>query len=591
MIQVVGLSKSYGERVLFSDVTFSINKGERVGLVGKNGTGKSTLFKIILGEISYDKGDLNIPKNYRLGTLKQHIEFTKDTVIAECMSALSREHEFETYKAEKLLFGLGFTKADLEKKPTSFSGGYQIRINLVKTLLTEPNCLLLDEPTNYLDIVSLRWLKSFLKNFPGEVVLITHDRDFMDGVVTHTMGISRKIVRKNKGDTESFYSKIAEEEEIYEQSRINQEKKIQHMMEYVEKYRAKARKASQAQSKLKMIEKMDRKEALASESSLDFAFNHVPCPARVILRGENLSFGFDDKNLFENVSLFIEASDRVGIIGKNGKGKSTFLNCLSGELKLKTGELWTHASMSLGHFGQTNVDRLYAQNTIFQEIQSENDDLSITRVRNICGTMMFSGDDGDKKISVLSGGERARVLLGKILARKTNLLFLDEPTNHLDMDSIESLIDAINDYDGACVIVTHSEEVLRKCITKLIVFREGHAEVFNGNYEEFLEKIGWDSETEKDSSNQDAKQNANKAKDAQVKKVVNVGKLKEEEEQVSAKIEVLENYLNILNDKIIKASEVGSHKEIQDVQNQINEVNSKIDELFLRLEEIHDLLH
>lgn len=591
MIQVVGLSKSYGERVLFSDVTFSINKGERVGLVGKNGTGKSTLFKIILGEISYDKGDLNIPKNYRLGTLKQHIEFTKDTVIAECMSALSREHEFETYKAEKLLFGLGFTKADLEKKPTSFSGGYQIRINLVKTLLTEPNCLLLDEPTNYLDIVSLRWLKSFLKNFPGEVVLITHDRDFMDGVVTHTMGISRKIVRKNKGDTESFYSKIAEEEEIYEQSRINQEKKIQHMMEYVEKYRAKARKASQAQSKLKMIEKMDRKEALASESSLDFSFNHVPCPARVILRGENLSFGFDDKNLFENVSLFIEASDRVGIIGKNGKGKSTFLNCLSGELKLKTGELWTHASMSLGHFGQTNVDRLYAQNTIFQEIQSENDDLSITRVRNICGTMMFSGDDGDKKISVLSGGERARVLLGKILARKTNLLFLDEPTNHLDMDSIESLIDAINDYDGACVIVTHSEEVLRKCITKLIVFREGHAEVFNGNYEEFLEKIGWDSETEKDSSNQDAKQNANKAKDAQVKKVVNVGKLKEEEEQVSAKIEVLENYLNILNDKIIKASEVGSHKEIQDVQNQINEVNSKIDELFLRLEEIHDLLH
>lgn len=588
MIQVVGLTKSFGDRVLFSDVTFSINKGERVGLVGKNGTGKSTLFKIILGEISFEKGEFNIPKNYRLGTLKQHIEFTKETVIAECMSALSREHEFETYKAEKLLFGLGFTKEDLLKAPRSFSGGYQIRINLVKTLLTEPNCLLLDEPTNYLDIVSLRWLKSFLKNFPGEVVLITHDRDFMDAVVTHTMGISRKIVRKNKGDSESYYTKISEEEEVYEQSRVNQEKKIQHMMEYVEKYRAKARKASQAQSKLKMIEKMDRKDALESESSLDFNFNHTPCPARVIMRAENLSFGFTEKNLFQNVSMFIEANDRIGVIGKNGKGKSTFLNCLSGELALRSGEVWSHTSMSLGHFGQTNVDRLYPHNTIFQEIQSENDELSITRVRNICGTMMFSGDDGDKKISVLSGGERARVLLGKILARKTNLLFLDEPTNHLDMDSIESLIDAVNDYEGACLIVTHSEEVLRKCITKLIVFREDHAEVFNGNYEEFLEKIGWDSETEKDSGAQEIKK---PNQDYKKKKVVNTQKLNEEDAQVTSKIEVLENYLNVLNEKMINASQIGDHKKIHEIDSQISEVNQKIEELFTRLEEIQDLLH
>lgn len=587
MIQVVGLSKSYGERTLFSDVTFSINKGERVGLVGKNGAGKSTLFKIILGDVSFEKGELNIPKAYRLGSLKQHISFTKNTVIEECMSALPREMEFENYRAEKLLFGLGFTKDDLVKSPTSFSGGYQIRINLVKTLLTEPNCLLLDEPTNYLDIVSLRWLKTFLKNFPGEVVLITHDREFMDSVVTHTMGISRRLVRKMKGDTHDFYTKLSEEEEIHEQARVNQEKKIQHMMEYVEKYRAKARKASQAQSKLKMIEKMDRIEALASESELDFNFNYTPCPAKVIMRAESISFGFNDTNLFENISLFIEANDRIGIIGKNGKGKSTFLNCLASELKIKQGEIWAHSSMSLGHFGQTNVDRLYKDNTIVQEIQSENSDLSITNVRSICGTMMFSGDDADKKISVLSGGERARVLLGKILARKTNLLFLDEPTNHLDMASIEALIDSINEYEGAVVVVTHSEEMLNKCINKLVVFRENHAEVFTGNYQEFLEKIGWDSETEKMSNLEDFK----KIKPIEKKKKAGNAKVLEAEEiEVTNKIDVLENYLKLLNDRMIKLSIDGSHQDIVKCNDEISEVNQKIEDLFFRLEEIHELL-
>ncbi len=585
MIQVFGLSKSYGERVLFSDVTFSINKGERVGLVGRNGSGKSTLFKILLGELSFDAGDMNIPKAYKLGTLKQHIEFTHDTVISECMSALSKEFEYETYRAEKLLFGLGFTQKDMERSPGDFSGGYQIRINLVKTLLQEPDCLLLDEPTNYLDIVSLRWLRDFLKSFAGEVVLITHDKDFMNSVVTHTMGISRKNVRKFKGDTNKFYERIIEEEEIYEQTRINQEKKIQHMMDYVDKFRAKARGASQAQSKLKMIEKMERYDALANEKNLDFAFNYQQCPAKVIVRIDGLTFGYNESNLFENISFVVESTDRIGIIGKNGKGKSTFLNCLGDFLTPRSGEVWKHSSLSLGHFGQTNVDRLYAENTIYQEVQSENEDMTIAKARSVCGTMLFSGDDADKKIKVLSGGERARVLLGKILARRTNLLFLDEPTNHLDMESVESLIDAIKDYEGACLVVTHSEELLRKCVNKLVVFREDHAEVFEGTYDEFLEKIGWDSEEEKVVSQKPVEIIA-----PVKKKKGNTQKLEVEEEEVTSKIEVLENYVNVLNDGLVKASQDGDHAKIVSASKEIEEVNQKIEELFLRLEEIHDLL-
>jgi ATP-binding cassette subfamily F protein 3 len=578
MIQAVGISKNFGARNLFEDVTFSLNKGERVGLVGRNGTGKSTLFKIILGSESYDQGDLTIPKGYKLGTLEQHIKFTCPTVISECMSVLPKEYEYETYRAEKFLFGLGFTKDDMEKDPMSFSGGYQIRINLVKTLLTEPNCLLLDEPTNYLDIVSLRWLRSFLKTFDGEVVLITHDKEFMNSVVTHTMGLWRKKLKKIKGSTDKYYSQLEEEDRIYEQTRVNQEKKIQQMQDYVDKFRAKARGASQAQSKLKAIEKLGTIDELEAVTELKFNFNHTECPAKIVLDIREVSFGFDHP-LFEKVKFSLGKNDRIGIIGKNGKGKSTFLNTIAGIHQPTEGEIWNHSSLSLGHFGQTNVSRLHPNNNIIQEIQEMNMDLNISAVRGICGTMLFSGDDAEKKISVLSGGEKARVLLGKILAKKTNVLLLDEPTNHLDMESIDALMEAIDDYDGACLIVTHSEEILKRCVNKLVIFRKDHAEFFDGNYEDFLEKIGWDSEEE-------GREKKEKVVSTKKKKTGNAQVLAEREKEIMEQIETLENYQNLLEKNIERYSIEGNVEGLQSSTDDLTQVQQKIEDLFIELEEI-----
>ena len=584
MIQVVGLSKSFADRILFEDVTFSLNSGERVGLVGRNGAGKSTLFRIMLGEESYDEGDYKVPKSYRLGTLRQHISFSKNTVIAECMTALPEEYQYEEYRAEKYLFGLGFKKEDLQKDPLSFSGGFQIRINLVKTLLTEPNCLLLDEPTNYLDIVSLRWLRSFLKNFDGEVVIITHDKDFMDSVVTHTMGISRRSVRKIKGNTTKYYAQIAEEERIHEQTRMNQEKKVQQMMDYVDKYRAKARGASQAQSKLKMIEKMDKYDKLESERDLNFNFAYKECPAKVIMDVKGVSFAYpESENLFSSLNFTIGRSDKIGIIGKNGKGKSTLLNVLAKILDKSEGEVWEHPSKVLGHFGQTNVQRLHPENTIIQEINEEDEALSITRVRGICGTMLFTGDDAEKKIKVLSGGEKARVLLGKILTRKTNLLFLDEPTNHLDIESVEALMQACESYEGSLLVVTHNEEFLRRCVNKLIIFRRDGAEFFEGSYDEFLEKIGWESEEEKDEDSfivEDKKQ-------YKTQKDQNDQKVQIEIEETENQIETLENYIKVIEKDIETASINGDASLIEEKSKLLEEVSSKIEELFNKLSSLH----
>lgn len=497
MIQVNKLQKTFSSVSLLNDVSFTLSKGEKVGLVGRNGSGKSTLFNILLNKMDYDSGEIAIPKNYKIGSLEQHIQFSKETVLDECMQILPKEEHYDYYKAEKLLFGLGFEELDMQKHPSTFSGGYQIRINLVKALLQNPDLLLLDEPTNYLDIVSLRWLKFFLKTFKGEVIIITHDREFMDDVVTHIMGIKRTGVKKIKGNTFKYYNKVSEEDRIYEQTRVNQEKKRKEIEGFISRFKAKASKAVQAQSRMKQLDKMDDFDKLIIEKNMGLAFQYQSCPAKVLLEASNLSFSYSGKtenNLFDKLSFNIKPNDRIAIIGKNGKGKSTLLNVISGELKPNSGQLKSHSLVKKGHFGQTNIGRLNLNSSIVEEVTSCNVSLSITQVRNICGSMMFEGDLADKKIKVLSGGERSRVLLGKILAYPTNLLLLDEPTNHLDMESVEILSHELSTYKGAVVLVTHSEALLHRLVNKIIVFQKGGVQFFEGTYQEFLDKIGWEEE-------------------------------------------------------------------------------------------------
>ncbi len=495
MLRIQNLNKSYGTQILFEDAGLQMSTGERLGLVGRNGHGKSTLFRMILGEEHPDSGTITLPKNYRLGHLAQHLHFTQPTVLEEGCLGLTPEEEWDHYKVERILFGLGFTEEDMSKSPSTFSGGFQIRLNLAKVLVSNPNLLLLDEPTNYLDILSVRWITRFLCSWKNELIIISHDREFMDSVTTHTAAIHRHQIRKIRGPTQKVYDQLAQDEEIYENTRVNEEKKREKIEQYVNRFRAQATKAAGVQSRIKLLDKMPAKEKLARIADLDFAFHYSPTHAKNLVKVQDLSFYFNElEPLISRLSLSVGNKERIAIIGKNGKGKSTLLNLMAEELTPRTGTVETHEQVKLGYFGQTNIERLQPKNTVEEEVGSSNTTLGRTQVRGICGIMMFSGDKAEKRISVLSGGEKSRVLLGKILAAPANLLFLDEPTNHLDMQSIQALVEAIQDFHGAVVIVTHSEMILRTIATKLIIFQHGTAEVFDGGYDEFLEKIGWEEE-------------------------------------------------------------------------------------------------
>lgn len=497
MLQASELSKAYGTQLLFENANFTINPGEKIGLVGRNGHGKSTLFRIILGEEQADQGNISISNGYRIGHLSQHLVFHEATVLREAASALPANEDGweETYKAEAILSGLGFSEEEMQQSPTKLSGGYQIRLNLAKLLVSEPHLLLLDEPTNYLDIVSLRWLVRFLRSWEHELMLITHERGFMDSITTHTMAIHRYKIRKMKGPTAKLYEQIATEEEIHEKTRANQEEHIKKTEDFIRRFRAKATKASAVQSRVKALEKIDKLEKLENIESLDFRFRYADFIGKWVLRADHLRFGYDAKHaLIEDLSFSVKPGERIAVIGKNGKGKTTLLRLLCSELQLQKGDLHISPHTRLSYFGQTNVERLDAQKTVEDEILSVHPEHNRTAARTICGQMMFSGDLALKKVAMLSGGEKSRVLLGKILVSPSNLLLLDEPSNHLDMYASEAFMQAIEDFPGSVIMVTHSEEMIERLATKLIVFDGEKSFVFNAGYKDFLEKIGWKDE-------------------------------------------------------------------------------------------------
>ena len=295
MIQVSNLSKSYGAQVIFDDIGFTVNAGERIGLVGRNGHGKTTLFRMITGLEKPDSGVIGIPNNYTIGYLSQHLNFTENSVLKEgCLGLRSFEDgRDESYKVETILMGLGFSGGDFSRSPLDLSGGYQVRLNLAKLLVSEPNLLLLDEPTNYLDVVSIRWLTRFLRSWKGEMILITHDRDFMDGVTTHTMGIHRTGLRKIAGPTDKLYQQILMEEEVYEQTRVNEEKKRKDIEQFINRFRAQATRARAVQSKIKALQKKERLDRMSEIKDLDFAFTSAPFTGKYLIEAEGVSFSFD----------------------------------------------------------------------------------------------------------------------------------------------------------------------------------------------------------------------------------------------------------------------------------------------------------
>ncbi len=496
MISIKNISKRYGTRVLFEDVSFDVLAGERIGLVGRNGHGKTTLFRIITGEEDPDEGKVFKPNNYSIGYLGQHLIFTKPTVLEEGCRGLGPEDLGAEWKVEKVLSGLGFSEKDFSRNPSEFSGGFQMRIALAKVLVSEPNMLLLDEPTNFLDIVSIRWLEKFLRSWKGEVIVISHDRDLVDSVTTHIVGIHRGRVRKMKGSTGKYYAQLHKDEEVHEKRRLEDEKRRKHMMEYINTFRAKASHAKAVQSNIKKLEKMDKLEKLEEIRTLSFSFNYKEFRAAQMMDSNDLTFSYEGKEpyLIKGLNFTVNSHDKICIVGKNGKGKTTLLKLLSGRLKPVAGSVKTHTAALPAYYEQANTADLNDELTVEEEISQGKAFIDKSRVRGICGAMMFPGDDAEKKVKVLSGGERSRVLLGKLLVAPSNILFLDEPTHHLDIESCQAMMDAVRDFEGAALVVAHDEHFLNEVATKLIVFKNDRVFLYPGNYREFLDSVGWEDD-------------------------------------------------------------------------------------------------
>lgn len=489
MIQIQSVSKSYGDRNLFRDISFSLTSKEKVGLLGRNGTGKTTFIKFLSGDETPDTGAVIVPKGYRIGHLSQHISFTKDQLLEEACLGLPPGEEYSSYLVEEILMGLGFSEEDFLKSPHAFSGGYQLRIQLAKILASRPDALLLDEPTNFLDLPSIRWVEKYFKKWPGEMIIISHDREFLDSVCTSMALLHRGKMYRQQGSTSMIYELVAQSEELYERTRVNVEKKKAHLQNFVDRFGAKASKAVQAQSKTKAINKLPSLTKLAGFSGWDLNFPYAEYRGKKIFSIKEMGFHFkEEQPLFDDFNLTLYNGQKIACIGKNGKGKSTLLRLIAGFVEPLKGEIEISDGIELGFFGQGQSFQLEESAAIEEEIGAANPKLAYSEVRRICGLMMFSGDLAKKKRTVLSGGEKSRVLLGKTIATKGNLLLLDEPTNHLDVESIEALIEAIERYPGSVVLVTHSEHVLRSMnLDRLIVFNDDSVEIFDGGYEDYLQ--------------------------------------------------------------------------------------------------------
>jgi ATP-binding cassette subfamily F protein 3 len=605
MITVTGLTKTYGTQVLFENAAFTVGPGERAGLVGRNGSGKTTLFRLLLGEEQPDSGAITIPKGFAMGHLSQHIRFRGATVLEEASRDLRHDEDGtdRTFKVKSILHGLGFSQDNFARSPHELSGGYQIRLNLARLLASEPDVLLLDEPTNYLDILSIRWLQRFLQAWKNELILITHDRDFMDSVTTHTMAIHRRVIRKIPGSTHKLYAQILQDEEVYEQTRIHEEKIRRDLEQFINRFRAQASRAKAVQSKIKALEKRGSMEKIAAERGLDFEFPALEFHGKWLIEAHDMDFAYTEgtPQLIESLNLAVGRRDRIAVIGRNGKGKTTLLNLLAGELSPSAGSITVHDNVEIGYFGQTNVEKLNADATVEEEIGSALSGPGLKRARTICGIMLFEGDKALKKVSVLSGGEKSRVLLGKLIATPSNLLILDEPTNHLDMESIDSLVEAMEQFKGAVIVATHSEMILHAVANRLVVFDDDRVTLFEGSYRDFLERVGWKSE-EKDpgsdgENNEKEKRRVDRKELRRLRAefIANRSKtltpLKERIDAIELKIMQLEQQMDEENGVLLKATEVGDGKKIVALSISIHNARRVIDESFEELEKASSVYH
>ncbi len=532
MLNIHNLSVSFQGEDLFQGITFMLTPGDRVGLIGKNGAGKSTLLRIIAGEQEYDKGQIATDKEISIGFLKQDIDFTRGhTVLEEAYEACTEikklekqletvntqlgertdyesesyhqlmvdlnevQHQYEIHggynyqgETERILQGLGFRREDFNKVTETFSGGWRMRIELAKLLLQNNDILLLDEPTNHLDIESILWLEDFLKNYPGAVILVSHDKMFLDNVTNRTIEISLGKIYDYPKPYSKYLKLRAELREQQLATQKNQQKQIEHTEKLIEKFRAKATKATMAQSLIKKLDKIDRIEVDEDDNAvMSLRFPISVTPGKVVIVAENASKNYGEKEVLTQVDLLVARDSKIAFVGQNGQGKTTLAKMIVGDIE-HGGKIELGHNVQIGYFAQNQVDFLDGSKTVEDTMLDAADKKTRPRVRDILGAFLFRGDDVDKYVRVLSGGERNRLALALLLLQPFNVLVMDEPTNHLDIKSKNVLKEALKNFPGTMILVSHDRDFLQGLTTTVYEFKDKRIKEYLGDIDYFLEQ-------------------------------------------------------------------------------------------------------
>lgn len=558
MITINKLSLQYGNKHIFKEVSGRINNQEHIGLIGVNGTGKSTLLKMIVGEIETDYGVITKSRLATIGYLPQEVaDMPAERTIyqeaessfgdtlklqqdldeinhelaacapesAEIASLLEQQGELQhqldqadvftmSSRIEKVLHGLGFTPEDMGRKCHTFSGGWIMRLMLAKILLIQPSFLLLDEPTNHLDIESLTWLEDFLSSYSGGLVIISHDRAFLDSITTTTWELSLGKLNSYKGNYSKYLVEKAVRMEVHRAAYDNQQALIQQTKKFIEKFRAKSTKASQVQSRVKQLAKLEIIEIEDTESQVSFRFPPAAPSGRLAISAEAVAKSYQEKHVFNNLSFELQRGEKMGIVGVNGAGKSTLVKLLAGINKHDSGQIRTGHNVEIAYFGQHQAEELPQDFTVMEVMASVNSGATVTQMRSLLGAFLFRGDEVDKRVSVLSGGEKSRLALARMISSPANLLIMDEPTNHLDLTSQEILQEAMTQYDGSIIVVSHNRYFVDSFVNKVLEIKNGSATMFDGNITYYLEKTAAQRQLEtgqrKPTAGNDASQSAKK---------------------------------------------------------------------------------
>jgi ATP-binding cassette subfamily F protein 3 len=626
MIDLRNISVQFTGDYLFKDVNLKINSGDKLALVGSNGSGKSSLLNIIAGKSEPENGFIQIQKNISIGYLPQEQIIHKGkTLIDEVSTALTsiiilqnkekellrklensdltdeeknetliqlgdvqiRLEELDSYganhKIKKVVTGLGFEEKDFNKFTDEFSGGWQMRIALAKIIVAQNDLLLIDEPTNHLDLDSLEWITEFIKNFKGAVVIVSHDRNFLNQTANKTVEIFNGKITLYNGNIESFLNYKTERDELLVHQRENQLKKIKETERFIERFRYKATKAKQVQSRVKQLDKIKLTDLPENEKSISISFPHPPKSGifNVELIGVHKSFG--QNNLFKGIEIRINRGDKIAFVGPNGAGKTTLAKILAGKLSFDNGERFEGHNTIISYYSQDVADSLNPDITVLETVEVISENKNIINLRSLLGTFLFSGDDVFKKISVLSGGEKSRLALAKILLSKSNLIILDEPTNHLDYSSKKVLQSALANFNGSLVLVSHDVEFLKPIVNRVVDVRKGKLKLFEGGIEYYLSKrkelISDDIAVSYNKSNEGTSIKEQKRIEAELRqeRFRATKDLKEKISLLENEIETFENAIAEINYELFNPDSYDNHLRVRELNKKLNEIKSELE--------------